>query len=150
DYAGWAREAADSVRFAGRLEHDEVAALLPATDAMVVPSTFPEAFGMVAAEAAAAGVLPVCAGHSGLAEVSRTLGRALPAQAAGLLAFPVDDRAVEAIAERLVAWLALPAAERRSIGARLSASVAANWSWQEVAGRVLAGAAGELDDLPAP
>ena len=37
----------------------------PRRDALVMPSTFPEAFGMVAAEAAAAGALPVCAGHSG-------------------------------------------------------------------------------------
>ena len=44
-----------SVRFAGRLEHDEVAVPVAASDALVFPSTFPEAFGMVAAEAAAAG-----------------------------------------------------------------------------------------------
>ena len=62
--------AAGSISFAGRLEHDEVAGVLPASDAMVVPSTFPEAFGMVAAEGAACGVLPVCAEHSGLAEVT--------------------------------------------------------------------------------
>ena len=41
--------------------------------AMAVPSTFPEAFGMVAAEAAACGALPVVADHSGLGEVARTL-----------------------------------------------------------------------------
>ncbi len=48
----------------------ELADLLPACEAVVVPSTFPEAFGMVAAEAAACGALPVSAAHSGLAEVS--------------------------------------------------------------------------------
>src|SRR3712207_9004216 len=40
----------------------------PAAEAMAVTSTFPEAFGMVAAEAAACGALPVVAAHSGLAE----------------------------------------------------------------------------------
>ena len=64
--------------WAGRLEHDELADLLPATEAMVVPSTFPEAFGMVAAEAAACGALPVVARHSGLAEVAATLAEAVP------------------------------------------------------------------------
>ena len=49
----------------GRLEHDELAELLPAVEATVVPSTFPEAFGMVAVEAAACGALPVSAAHSG-------------------------------------------------------------------------------------
>ena len=55
----------------------------------MVPSTFPEAFGMVAAEAAACGVLPVSAAHSGLAEVSRALAAAVPPPSAALLAFPL-------------------------------------------------------------
>ena len=66
------------VTWVGRLEHDELADLLPAAEAMVVPSTFPEAFGMVAAEAAACGALPVVARHSGLAEVAETLAGAVP------------------------------------------------------------------------
>ncbi len=47
-------------------------------DVAVVPSIFPEAFGMVAAEAAAAGVPPVVADHSGLAEVAAGLEREYP------------------------------------------------------------------------
>ena len=66
----------ERVVFTGRLEHEELAELLPACEALVVPSTFPEAFGMVAAEAAACGALPVSAAHSGLAEVSEALARA--------------------------------------------------------------------------
>ena len=72
-YEEMARAAAGSVEFVGRLEHDEVAALLPHAEALVMPSTFPEAFGMVAVEAAACGALPVSAGHSGMLEVSRQL-----------------------------------------------------------------------------
>ena len=41
--------------FTGPLEHRHLAQLIPLTDVTVVPSIFPEAFGMVAAEAAAAG-----------------------------------------------------------------------------------------------
>src|SRR4051794_25996650 len=41
-YAEAARAAAGSVEWIGRLEHDEVAALFPKADAMVMPSTFPE------------------------------------------------------------------------------------------------------------
>ena len=48
-----------------------------------MPSTFPEAFGMVAAEAAACGALPVVARHSGLAEVAATLAEAVPEAARG-------------------------------------------------------------------
>ena len=72
----------DRVAFAGRLDHAELADLLPAAEAMAVTSTFPEAFGMVAAEAAACGALPVVANHSGLGEVARTLAAAVPAEAA--------------------------------------------------------------------
>ncbi len=53
-YADAARAAAGTIDLAGRLEYGEVAEAVRASDAMVVPSTFPEAFGMVAAEAAAA------------------------------------------------------------------------------------------------
>src|SRR6195952_4079058 len=51
-YPEAAHAAAGSVEWLGRLEHDEVAALLPRAEALVMPRTFPEAFGMVAAEAA--------------------------------------------------------------------------------------------------
>ena len=77
-----------------------------------MPSTFPEAFGMVAAEAAACGVLPVSAGHSGMREVSRQLAAALPPEVGRLTSFPVEKGAVEAIAGRLNGWLALPEEER--------------------------------------
>ena len=80
------REAAkglrDRVAWAGRLDHAELADLLPAAEAMAVTSTFPEAFGMVAAEAAACGALPVVANHSGLGEVARTLAAGRPARGA--------------------------------------------------------------------
>ena len=56
---------------------------------------------MVADEAAACGVLPVSAGHSGAAEVSAMLAAAVPAPARGWLTFPIDDGAVRAIAERV-------------------------------------------------
>ncbi len=115
---------------------------------MVVPSTFPEAFGMVAAEAAAAGALPVCADHSGLAEVAEALDDDLPAAARGLTAFPLGPGAVEGIASRLNDWLALEPAERAESRAALAATVARLWSWEKVAEGVLAASAGRLDRAP--
>jgi len=149
-YAEMARAAAGSVELIGRLEHDEVAALLPEAEALAMPSTFPEAFGMVAAEAAAAGALPVSAGHSGMLEVSRQLSAALPAEVAALTSFPVEPGAVEAIADRLNRWLALPAAERQEAREALVETVARLWSWDAVARGVLAAAAGDLAGLPLP
>ena len=113
-----------------------------------MPSTFPEAFGMVAVEAAACGTLPVSAGHSGMLEVSRQLQAGLPEEVGALTSFPVEPGAVEAIAARLNAWLALPEAEREAARVALVETVARLWSWEGVARGVLSAAAGELAGLP--
>jgi glycosyltransferase involved in cell wall biosynthesis len=149
-YAQIARAAAGSVEFRGRLEHHQVASLLPRAEAMVMPSTFPEAFGMVAVEAAACGTLPLSSGHSGMLEVSRQLRGALPEPIDELVSFPVEEGAVEAIAGRLNAWLALPENQRETGRQALVETVGRLWSWEGVARGVVAAAAGELDDLPRP
>jgi len=142
-----ARAAAGTIDWAGRLEYGEVAAAVRASDAMVVPSTFPEAFGMVAAEAAATGALPVCADHSGLAEVAGALAAALPEPLRDLTAFPLDGDPVAAIATRLDRWLALDPAIRGEARATLAATSHSRWSWEGVARTVLAASAGALDRL---
>ena len=149
-YFDAARAAAGSVGLAGRLEHDEVAELLPAADALVMPSTFPESFGMVAVEAAACGALPVSAAHSGMLEVSRSIADSLPGDVAPLISFPVAEGAVTELAARLRAWLAVDPARRREIGAALARRVDELWSWEGVAKGVIAASAGQLEDLPKP
>jgi glycosyltransferase involved in cell wall biosynthesis len=133
----------ERIVFTGRLEHEELAELLPACEALVVPSTFPEAFGMVAAEAAACGVLPVCAGHSGLAEVSRTIAEEVPSQAGGWLSFPVDDDAVRAIAVRVAGWLGADPSLKARTRAALVSLAHERWSWEGVARGVIEAAHGE-------
>jgi glycosyltransferase involved in cell wall biosynthesis len=150
DYRAAARHLPERVAWCGRLEHAELADLLPACEALVMPSTFPEAFGMVAAEAAACGALPVSAGHSGMAEVSKVLAGPLPDETAGLLSFPVDDAAVEAIAHRLVAWLQAPRSVRARTREQLVATARERFSWTGVARGLLAAARGDLDGLPEP
>lgn len=140
----------ERVVLTGRLEHDELAELLPACEAEVVPSTFPEAFGMVAIEGAACGALPLSAEHSGLAEISRVLATAVPPPAARLLSFALDDEPVEGIAERLVEWLEADPRLREATRAALVATVRERWSWQGVARGVLSAAQGRLDELPVP
>jgi glycosyltransferase involved in cell wall biosynthesis len=149
-YAEAARAAAGSVEWLGRLEHDEVARLLPGAEALVMPSTFPEAFGMVAVEAAACGTLPVSAGHSGMREVSRRLSAALADDVAPLTSFPVEPGAVEAIADRLDRWFDLSGQTRAEARATLVEEVARLWSWEGVARGVLDAAAGNLGGLPVP
>lgn len=145
-----ARGLDEQIVFCGRLDHDELAELLPACEAVVVPSTFPEAFGMVAAEAAACGALPVSAGHSGLREVSEALARAVPERAAQWLSFAIDDRAVPALAACLTGWLAAEPALRARTREGLVSTVRKRWSWEGVARGVIAAAEGDLDGLARP
>jgi len=149
-YLRAARAVGERVVLTGRLDHDELAELLPACEALVVPSTFPESFGMVAAEAAACGALPLSAAHSGLAEVSGELARAVPAPVAQWLSFAIDDRAVRALAERLLAWLAADDELRRETRSGLVRTVRERWSWEGVARGVIAAARGELGELREP
>ena len=122
--------------FTGALEHRHLRQLLPLCDVAVVPSIFPEAFGMVAAEAAAAGLLPVVSAHSGLAEVAAGIGEDVGPEAAPLLSFPAGDAA--ALRERLAAILALPEERRRELGLAARRAVERRWSWSVVAGKLLA------------
>jgi glycosyltransferase involved in cell wall biosynthesis len=122
--------------FTGALEHRHLRHLLPLCHVAVVPSIFPEAFGMVAAEAAAAGVLPIVSAHSGLAEVAAGIGEEVGPEAAGLLSFPAGDSA--ALRERLAAILALSDGRRRALGLAARQAVADHWSWSVVAARLLA------------
>lgn len=138
------------VVFTGRLEHEELADLLPACDALVVPSTFPEAYGMVAAEAASCGTLPISADHSGLAEVSRVLEAALPREVAPWLRFRIDDEAVPHLAACVVGWLEAPAPLRERTRRALTRIARERFSWDGVARTVVAAAEGRLDDLPRP
>jgi glycosyltransferase involved in cell wall biosynthesis len=147
-YAAAARDL--RVTWAGRLDHEELADLLPAAEAMVVPSTFPEAFGMVAAEAAACGALPVVANHSGLGEVARTLDAAVPGPARDWLSFELGDASVAQLAAALSGWLAAPADIRGATREAIVATTRDRYSWDGVARTVIAAAQGELSELPHP
>jgi len=114
------------------MDHAQLQRLVPLADAVVVPSVLPEAFGMVAAEAASCGVIPIVSDHSGLAEVAAGLGEA------GV----TFDGSAANLAVRLDALLGLPAAERRRLGALAREAVVAQWSWERIARRLLTEAQG--------
>ncbi len=122
--------------FTGPLEHRHLVHLLALADVSVVPSIFPEAFGMVAAESAAAGCPPLVADHSGLAEVAAGLEADYPAALRGLVRFPSGD--ADALRERLRGILALGPAEREAIRAAARRAAVERWSWGSVAQRILA------------
>ncbi|HJQ29346.1 MAG TPA: glycosyltransferase family 4 protein [Rubrobacter sp.] len=103
-----ARGIEDDVLFTGPLYHDELAKLLPVADVGVVPSIFPETFGLVAAELAASSVVPFVADHSGLREAGEIVGRTLPFD----LRIGMDGFE-ENLASALTDYLRLPDEERR-------------------------------------
>jgi glycosyltransferase involved in cell wall biosynthesis len=122
--------------FTGPLEHRHLVNLLPLADVVVVPSIFPEAFGMVAAEAAAAGVPPLVARHSGLAEIAAGLEQAYPERHRSLAAFTTGD-SIE-LAEKLHDLLVLSPAEREELGAAARRVAVERWSWTSVAAGLVA------------
>jgi glycosyltransferase involved in cell wall biosynthesis len=117
---------------------------------MAVTSTFPEAFGMVAAEAAACGALPVVANHSGLGEVARTLAAAVPAPAREWLSFELGPGSVPELAAGLIGWLGAPGDLRARTREAMVEATRARYSWDGVARTVIAAAQGELGGLPEP
>ena len=124
-----------SALFTGALEHRHLVHLLPLVDVAVVPSIFPEAFGMVAAEAAAAGCPPLVARHSGLVEVAEGIEREYPPECRDLAGFASGD-SLE-LAAKLQAILALPAQTRRELRVAARRAAERRWSWQSVARRLL-------------
>ncbi|MEA2508898.1 MAG: hypothetical protein QOG21_980 [Actinomycetota bacterium] len=128
------RAAAIAVDFPGRLDHGPLSKVLPTFDVLVAPSVVPEAFGMVAAEAAACGVLPVVPGHSGIGEAGAVLEEALGLE--GSLVFDPADP-IAGIAASVNALLALPQKVRAQKGAEASALARKLWSWDVVAAKLL-------------
>jgi glycosyltransferase involved in cell wall biosynthesis len=121
--------------FTGALEHRHLVHLLPLADVVVVPSIFPEAFGMVAAEAAAAGCPPLVARHSGLEEIAEGLESEYPAEHRDLTSFANGE--VADLAEKLRRLLALAPAERARLSEAARAAAVQLWSWRSVAQRLL-------------
>lgn len=122
---------ANRVTWLGLVDHSILRLLWPQCEISVVPSILAEAFGMVAAEAAACGCVPLVADHSGLADAARVI------EADGVapvrVPFAPLDLAVTALADALVTRLSLPRDElqRQSDSAR--ANVAAAWGWDALA-----------------
>ncbi|MCU0477228.1 MAG: glycosyltransferase family 4 protein [Chloroflexi bacterium] len=129
------RRAGEDVLFTGPLEHRHLVHLLALADVCVVPSIFPEAFGMVAAEAAATGCPPLVARHSGLAEIAAGLAEAYPPELCHLAGFSTGD--ADDLRAKLTELLGLGSSDRVAIRAAARRAAVERWSWTGVAGRLL-------------
>jgi glycosyltransferase involved in cell wall biosynthesis len=135
DRAELERLAGGDVLFTGPMEHRHLVHLLALADACVVPSIFPEAFGMVAAEAAAAGCPPIVARHSGLAEIAAGLADAYPPALRHLAGFATGD--ATDLQVKLIELLALGTADRDAIREAARRAAVERWSWTSVGRRLL-------------
>src|SRR5215210_1844959 len=129
----------DGVQFVGPLGHGDLVRLVPAADVGVVPSIFPETFGLVAAEFAASGVVPFVADHSGLREAGEIIGRGLQFDLhVGMDGFEKN------LAHALTEYLELPDDERRRCGEAVRRNCVEHLSWGTLAER-LVGLVGQRD-----
>jgi glycosyltransferase involved in cell wall biosynthesis len=127
--------AGDGVLFTGPLEHRHLAHLWPLADASAMPSVFPEAFGMVAAEAAACGCPPLVAHHSGMAAVAAGVAAEYPPEHRPLASFTSGD--VDDLGRKLATLLALSPADRQALSEGARRAAVQLWSWENVAALLL-------------
>jgi glycosyltransferase involved in cell wall biosynthesis len=127
--------AGENVLFTGALEHRHLRHLWPLADVSVTPSVFPEAFGMVAAEAAACGSPPLVARHSGLAAVVAGLEAEYPEGLRGLASFTRGDS--DDLRRKLTAILDLSRTEWEQLSAAARRAAVERWGWEHVAALLL-------------
>ncbi len=126
------------VEFVGPLYHEELSRVLPAADVAVVPSIFPETFGLVAAEFGASGVPPFVADHSGLREAGGFVAKGLPFDTRVSL----EDSFEKNLAHALTGYLSLPEEERRRCRETVRRNAVEDLSWGALAERIAELAAG--------
>ncbi len=147
DFRKWFRplSPAESERITvtGFLDHDMLKEVLPLASMVVVPSKWPEAFGMVAVESMAAGVLPLCNDHAGLRDVLDTVTQELP-QLQDIIRIDRDNFVQELPLkiEKALHYLypnGFTNQEfRRQLGEKLREISIKNFSWNEIALKLLA------------
>ena len=120
------------VEFVGPLYHEELSRVLPAAEVAVVPSIFPETFGLVAAEFGASSVPPFVADHSGLREAGAFVARGLPFDTRVSLTGGFEEN----MAHALTGYLSLPEDERRRCREIVRRNAVEDLSWGALAERI--------------
>ncbi len=131
-------EESNRILITGILDHQLLSQLLPLASVSLMPSTFPEAFGMVAVESMAAGVFPLTNYHSGMMDVTDTLVASIP-QTSELVCrnkeifFDKLPDKISAILKFLYPHGFENGVYRKEFGGRLREFAVNNYSWQKIA-----------------
>jgi glycosyltransferase involved in cell wall biosynthesis len=135
-------EELDRVTVTGALDHETLSDLLPLASLCIVPSKLAEAFGMVAVEAAAAGVVPICNYHSGMKDIVDGLVTTLP-ELRGALRIE-SSRFFEELPDKIQIALGFLYPEgfadherRKEVGRKLRQFAVSQYSWEGIATRLL-------------
>ncbi len=133
---------AEHIIFTGYVGHDSLANLLPCADLAVATSIFPEAFGMVAAEALSSGVMPLQTHHSGFIDVINVVKEQFRDSFRGLKRLDLDDMLVPNLANNITVFLDyfshMSDDERDDIRQRCARLAEENFSWASIAERFVA------------
>lgn len=131
----------ENIVFTGIAEHKELVKLLPAMDALIAPSVFPEAFGMVAIEAMACGVYPVLTYQSAFKEISDEVIEAVEEHPFQINKVFLDENASDNVAQNLIEFFnykaGLNQANFTGLQNVLRDVVMQNYSWEGICQKYL-------------
>jgi len=127
---------AGSVIFTGYLAPEEHRHLMPHARAALVPSIAPEAFGLVAIEAMACGVVPVASLHSGLRDALEPAAEAWGREAESLF-LGTREKFVFRIAAAARKVMGMPEDALRYRGELMREAVKSRFSWDAVSTRMI-------------
>ncbi len=127
----------DAVIFTGIIDHANLKYFLPCSDVLVAPSVFPEAFGMVAVEALACGVLPIVTYQSAFKEIADVVDTHLAAYDLSLASVPLSADACLRIAQNVMTCFAfqerMPSTEHaQAFKQALRAIAITHYSWSSI------------------
>jgi len=122
----------DRIVFTGILEHSELKYLIPLVDILIVPSLFPETFGMIAAEGMASGVPTLVTHQSGLADMHEIMSKLLKSDVT-LKKMHVHPNLPKQMADNIDALIKTGTTRNRRVKKALHDYAKEHFSWDKIA-----------------
>ncbi|MCJ7471961.1 MAG: glycosyltransferase family 4 protein [Actinobacteria bacterium] len=124
----------NKVHFTGIMSHDELRYMMPLADVFVAPSIFTEAFGTVAAEALACGVLPVITYDYGFKEVRDNIYKKLDEESLHKLPLlRLNEDFIDNLAKNIISILDFPKRKDSDFRSKCHNIASSFYSWTGIA-----------------